>query len=123
MRKRSRSRASDLGHREEVARPELEILEVEGRFLGFRLLVGRPERGQELLEQMAIGRSQDVEGRLLERAAGRLVRGESLLPSPAHGNGGEVDEAISRRCAVEQVERRRHLLPRIPRRRVRCRLL
>ena len=78
----------DLGDREKIARPELEILEIERRLTILRLLVGGAEPGQELLQQVAVGRREDVEGRLLERAAGRLVRGEPLLPAAAHGDGG-----------------------------------
>ena len=45
----------DLRDREQVARTELEILEVECRLAVLRLLVGVAECGQKLLEQVAIG--------------------------------------------------------------------
>ena len=59
---------------EEVAREELEVLEVEGRLAPLRLGVRVRERVEQLLEELAVCRRQLVQRRLLDGLAGALVR-------------------------------------------------
>ena len=58
---------------QEIARAELEVLEVERRLAVLRVLIGGGESCQELLQQVAVGSGELVEGRLLDLLARLLV--------------------------------------------------
>ena len=97
---------------EEVPRAQLEIFEVERRLalLGGRVSVG--EAPQELLEQRPVSDCELVERRLLDRVARLLVAREPVTwPAPG-GQVGEIDEAVGRGRALQEVERTRRAPPR-----------
>src|SRR2546428_13987475 len=65
---------------QEVARAELQVLEVECGLLVLRLLVGGREPGEQLLQQVAVARGQLVERRLLDSASSLLIACGALAP-------------------------------------------
>ena len=93
---------ADLGMRaEEVARLELEILEVERRLARLRLGVLRPERVEELLEERAVAGGRLVERGLLDRGESFAVRGRAVA---ARLEAAEGHELVRPRVALQQRE-------------------
>ena len=86
---------------EQIARTQLEILEVQRRLAVFRLLVRRGEGRQQLLQQFAIGRRELVERCLLDRTACFLV-GRGTLTTCEEVS--EVAQTLRPRVRFEQDE-------------------
>ena len=97
---------------EEVARAQLEILEVERRLALLGGGVGVGEAPQELLEQRPVAGGELVERRLLDRA-GAPPRSSRTGPRPAAGGEvGEVEQAVGRGRPLQELERTRRARPR-----------
>ena len=96
---------ADLGvPDEEVARVQLEVLEVERRVVVLGRPVGLREGLQQTLEEVAVPAGELVERSPLDTAA-RLFVGRVPLPRAAfHGVAGEVEEGFRDRRRVEQLE-------------------
>ena len=98
---RAEAPALPLAHRgvvaEQVARGELEVLEVERRLAVLRRAVGGAEPVEELLEQVAVARGELVERRLLDAAAGLLVAGRPLARAPSARRGRAAAPGASAR--------------------------
>ena len=77
-RKRSCSRSRIARVAQEVARDELEVLEVERRLASFAARVRAREAVEQRLEQVAVARGELVERGLLDRLARLLVGGGAL---------------------------------------------
>ena len=84
--------------REEVAREDLEILEVERRLSFLRRLILGRKQVEELLEQLAILRRRKLERGLLEALA-CLVEARGAVAAGAER--GEVDQRLRKRREVE----------------------
>src|SRR4051794_18017491 len=80
---------------QELARQELQVLEVEGRFPLPRRAVGALVGEQELLQLLAVPRSQPLEGRVLDRAPGLLELGASR-------EVGEIEQRLRAPCGLEE---------------------
>ena len=108
---------------QQVARGELEVLEVERRLAVLRRAVGGAEALEQLLEEVPVACGELVESGLLDRPARLLVRGGALAPRLELA---EVEQALGQRPLVEHLERaggcRAGRLPRlgIVRERLRC---
>jgi hypothetical protein len=83
---------------QKVARAQLQILEVESGLAVLRLLVGGRERGQQLLQQIAVGGRELVERSLLDLLARLLVARRALA---AAAQLAEVEQSL-RRLVVER---------------------
>ena len=83
----------------QVARHELEVLEVERRLarLRGRVLVG--EAAEEILEQVAVAGGELFEGHLLDALPGLLVGGGALTARP---QVAQVEQALGRAVEVER---------------------
>ena len=93
---------ADLGMRaEEVARLELEILEVERRLARLRLGVLRRERVEQLLEERAVAGRRLVERGLLDRRERFAVRRGAVA---ARLEAAERHELVGPRVPLEQRE-------------------
>ena len=97
--------------RQEIARAQLEVFEVQRALGVLRALIRAAVELEELLEQVAVAHGGDVQRRLLEREPRILVGGEPLLAAALHRKDGQVEEEIHGRRAVEQLESARHLSP------------
>ena len=87
---------------EQVARGELEILEVERRLAVLRRAVGDAEPLEELLEEVAVAGRQLVERRLLDA---RAAPPRSWPPARPRLELAEVEQALGQRPLVEDLER------------------
>src|SRR5262249_38248271 len=83
---------------QEVARTQLQVLEVERRLAVLRPLVRDRERGQQLLQQVAVGGRELVQRRLLDLLA-RLLVACRTFAAPAEL--AEVEQPL-RRLVVER---------------------
>ena len=86
---------------EQVARGELEVLEVERRLARLRLGVRGGEAVEQLLEEVAVARGRLVERRLLHQPARLLVRRGALA---ARAEAGQLHQPVRTRVALEQRE-------------------
>ena len=86
---------------EQVARGELEVLEVERRLARLRLGVRGGEAVEQLLEEVAVARGRLVERRLLHEPARLLVRRGALA---ARAEAGQLHQPVRTRVALEQRE-------------------
>src|SRR5204863_8817684 len=93
---------------EEVARGELEILEVDGGLPLLRGAVTGLEAFEQLLEQVAIAGGDGVERRLLDAPARLLVRGGAVA---AGREVAQVEQPIRLAAAVEESEQARRVRP------------
>ena len=106
---------ADLGLvAEQVARGQLEVLEVERRLARLRRRVRVGEAAQQLLEQAAVARSELVEGGLLDRTRAPPRRTRTLSLAAARREVAQVEEPLGVRAAARgtRATRRR---PRAPR--------
>ena len=87
---------------QEVARAQLQILEVERRLAVLPLLVGGSEADEQLLEQITVGRCELVQRSLLHQAARLFVR---CGPLAAQLQIAEVEETVRGRIRLEVGER------------------
>ncbi len=94
--------ADPLVRAEEVARVELQVLEVEHPLAPLRRFVRACEAFEQRLEQVAVANRELVERRLLDDLARLLVRRGAL--AAAHLVRGEVEQAVRGRRACEEVE-------------------
>ena len=103
--------ANRVAHRlvvaEEVARRELEVLEVDDRLAPLRVRVLRREALEQLLEQIPVGRGELLERRPLDRLPRVLVRRRAAIPGTTARTGPRPAPAGS--------PRRRPAAPRRPR--------
>ena len=102
-RKRCRSRSRiDRVVAQQVARAQLEILEVERGLALLRLRIGSPERRQELLEELAVAC-----GEVLERGRHHRVArlGEPGRARPASPHLDEDEKPLGQGGRIEDVER------------------
>ena len=84
---------------EQVARRELEVLEVERGLARLRLRVRVGEAQQQLLQEVAVARRRLVERGLLDRAARLLVRRGALA---GRAEAGQLHQPVGTRVAIEQ---------------------
>ena len=87
---------------QEVARTQLQVLEVEGRLAVLCLPILRGEAGQQLLEQIAVARRQLVECRLFDCTTCFFVRGAAFS---AYAQVVEVEEPIGPRFRFDDGQR------------------
>jgi hypothetical protein len=97
---------------QEVACGELEILEVERRFPGLGVGVRALERGEQILEEVAVANRERVQRSLLERLPGLLVAREPLQLATLDRDRREIEQPIRGRSRIEQLERPCRLCPR-----------
>src|SRR5205823_4864481 len=83
---------------QEVTCAQLQVFEVERGFAVLALLVGGGETGEQLLQQISVGRRELVQRRLLETAARLLV---ACGPFPPKPQIAEVEETVRRRIRLE----------------------
>jgi hypothetical protein len=103
---------------EQIARGQLEVLEVERRLGGLRGGVGIGKAPQEVLEEASVARRHLVERRLLDGTARFFVaRGPLTLPA-TRCEAREVEQPLGRRRILEQLQRSRGAVTRRLRRRV-----
>jgi aryl carrier-like protein len=86
---------------QQVARLELEVLEVERRFACLRLGVPLGEKRQQLLQERAVARRGLVESGLLDRAE-RLAVGRGSVP--ASPEAAEAHQPVRPQIASQQLE-------------------
>ena len=86
---------------QEIARAQLQILEVERGLSVLALLIRNRELRQEVLEQISVGSRELVQRRLLDRSARLVVRGGALS---ACMKAREVEEPVGAHVALEQHE-------------------
>jgi len=91
---------------QEVARVQLEVLEVERRLARLRLRIGGGEAGEELLEQHAVADRRFVECGLLDGVARLLVR---RRPLARRAEAGELHQSVGAAVALEQREQLRRV--------------
>ena len=87
-----------LGAGEQVAREQLEVLEVERRLALLRRLVLRGEQVEQLLEEVAVTGGRELERGLLDRLA-RLL--EARRARPVRAERREVDQRLGQGREVE----------------------
>ena len=92
---------------QEVARRQLEVLEVERRLGRLRGGVRVGEAPEQLLEQRTIARGKLVERRLLDGRARLLVPREQLARPAPRRDVGQVEQPLGRGRSLEQLERPR----------------
>jgi hypothetical protein len=97
-----------VGVAEQVARPQLEILEVERRLAVLRVLVSGRECLQQLLQEVAVARRELVERSLLDGPSCFLVRRRALT---AETKIAEVEQAVGSRVAGDNGRRTTRRLP------------
>ena len=78
---------------QQVARVQLQVLEVERRLARLRLAIRRREARQQLLQQRAVARRSLVERRLLDGLARLLVRRGALA---RRAEAGQVHQPVGR---------------------------
>ena len=86
---------------QEVARGELEVLEVERRLALLRRRIGAVEALEQLLEQVAVAGRELVQRRLLDAAPRLLVAGGTLT---LRAQLAEVEEPLRQRPVLEELE-------------------
>ena len=87
---------------QQVARAQLQILEVERRLAVLRLRVGLRERGEQLLQELAVPRGELLERRRHDRVAGF---GESRRTRPTHLQLEQGEQPLGDGRGGDQVER------------------
>ena len=85
---------------QEVARRELEVLEVERRLGRLRRGVGIGEAAEEILEQRPVSRGQFVQRSLLDRGTRLLVAREPVPRAAPRRDVREVEQALGRRSGA-----------------------
>ena len=113
--------ANGLVVAKQVARRELEVLEVDRRLPPFRGCIGAGEALEQLLQEVAVAGCELLEGRALERLPGELVGGRPDTPAM---EARQVDEALGQRRDRQEPEGLARRAPLVVRcRAVRCEAL
>ena len=89
---------------QQVARGQLQILEVDAGLTFFRTRVRAREGLEQLLEQITVAGRQLVERRLLNGLARGFVAREAFARSAPRGELGEVEQSFGLAVVLEQLE-------------------